>query len=109
MPGTPEEDLLEWLEREEERLGFTSIDDALDDITKARDLLYEELGYDITEEQFTGLQHALKTRYEDFPAIGVEMKRFEQPWGYQTIYRDILSKQFISGESVRAALEILRG
>jgi len=109
MAGTPEEDLLAWLEREEERLGFTAVDDGLSDIDKARDLLYDELGYDVTEDQFRGLQNALTTRYEEFPAVGVGYSRIEQMWGYQPVYRDITTGRFISGESVRAALDFLRG
>lgn len=109
MAGTPEEDLLGWLEREEERLGFTSIDDALSDIQKARDLFYDELGYDITDEQFRALGNALTTRYEELPAIGVTYARIEQPWGYQPVYRDIVTGRFVAGVDVRAALGTLRG
>ena len=109
MAGTPEEDLLAWLEREEERLGFTSIDDALSDIHKARDLFYDELGYDVTDEQFGGLNQALTTRYEELPAIGVSYSRIEQAWGYQPVYRDITTGRFISGGDVRSGLATLRG
>lgn len=108
MAGTPEEDLLAWLEREEERLGFTSVDDALADISKARDLFYDELGYDITDDQFRGLQDALTTRYEELPAVGVSYGRVEQMWGYQPVYRDVATGRFVSGADVRAALEFLR-
>ena len=109
MAGTPEEDLLAWLEREEERLGFTSVDDALGDIERARDLFYDELGYDITDDQFKGLADALGTKYEEFPAIGVSYGRVEQAWGYQPVYRDITTGRFTSGADVSAALAVLRG
>ena len=109
MAGTPEEDLLAWLEREEEQLGFTSVDNALGDIQKARDLFYDELGYDMTNDQFQGLQDALFTRYEELPSIGVEYRRVEQPWGYQPTYRNIITGRFVSGVDVRSALSILRG
>ncbi len=109
MAGTPEEDLLGWLEREEERLGFTSIDDVLEDIQKARDLFYDELGYDMTDDQFSGLKDALTTRYEDLPAIGVTYSRIEQSWGYQPVYRDATTGKFQSGADVRSALDFLRG
>jgi len=109
MAGTPEEDLLAWLEREEERLGFTSVDDALGDITRARDLFYDELGYDITDDQFRGLSGANYSRYEELPAIGVSYGRVEQPWGYQPVYRDITTGRFTSGGDVRSALATLRG
>lgn len=109
MAGTPEEDLLAWLEREEERLGFTSVDDALTDISRARDLFYDELGYDVTDDQFKGLQDALYTRYDELPVIGIEYSRIEQSWGYQPVYRDIITGRFISGQAVRDALDFLRG
>jgi len=109
MVGTPEEDLLAWLEREEERLGFTSVDNALIDITKARDLFYNELGYDITDNQFRGLQDALNIRYEELPAVGVSYERVEQSWGYQPVYKDIVTGRFTSGSAVREALDFLRG
>ncbi|GAH64923.1 unnamed protein product, partial [marine sediment metagenome] len=88
MAGTPEEDLLAWLEREEERLGFTSVDDALTDISKARDLFYDELGYDVTDDQFGGLQAALYTRYDELPAIGVSYMRIEQEDGSHILMWD---------------------
>ena len=109
MAGTPEEDLMAWLEREEERLGFTSVDDGLSDISKARDLFYDELGYDITDDQFKGLGNALNTRYTELPAIGVNYSRIEQSWGYQPVYRDLITGRFVSGADVSAALDILRG
>jgi len=109
MAGTPEEDLLAWLEREEERLGFTSVDDAMEDIQRARDLFYDELGYDVTDSQFIGLQDALTIRYTELPSIGVAYSRVEQAWGYQPIYRDTVTGRFISGSDVRSALSTLRG
>ena len=108
MAGTPEEDLLAWLEREEENLGFTSVEGGLSDIAKARDLFYDELGYDITDGQFKGLQDALVMRYEELPTIGVSYSRVEQPWGYQPSYRDMITGRFVSGTDVRSALEVLR-
>ena len=109
MAGTPEEDLLAWLEREEERLGFTAVEGGLSDIEKARDLFYDELGYDVTEEQFGGLQHALMTRYEELPAIGISYGRIERAWGYQPFYRDMTTGKFVSGTDVKSALDALRG
>ena len=109
MAGTPEEDLLGWLEREEERLGFTSIDDGLTDIAKARALFYDELGYDVTDDQFKGLKDALTMRYEEFPSISISYSRVEQAWGYQPVYRDSVTGRFVSGADVRSALTTLRG
>jgi len=108
MAGTPEEDLLEWLEREEENLGFTAIEDALQDIEKARRLLFDELGYDLTEEQFSGLRGALETKYESLPSISVSHKRVEQKWGYQDVYRDVVTGRYVSGTDVWALLGAIR-
>lgn len=104
MAGTPEEDLLAWLDREEETVGLSSLEDAMGDIETARSLLYDELGYDITEAQFAGLRDALTTRYEELPSIGVSYQRVEQTWGMQSIYRDIVTGRFVSGEDVYSLL-----
>lgn len=108
MAGTPEEDLLSWLDREEERLGFDALDDAMGDIEVARSLLYDELGYDITDAQFEGLRDALMTRYEELPTVGVEYGRIEHDWGYQTTYRDIVSGRFVSPDDVYGLLSLAR-
>ena len=108
MAGTPPEDLLAWLEREEENLGFTSVEEALTDIQKARVAFFKELGYEMKEEQFEGLKSALYSRYEEFPSISIEYGRIEQKWGYQPVYRDVITGRFVSGSDVRALLEQLR-
>lgn len=108
MAGTPEEDLLGWLEREEERLGFSTMQDALGDVERARALLYDELGYDITEAQFDALRGASTLRYEELPSISVTYSRIEYPWGYQDIYRDIVTGRFLSGEDVFTLLSGVR-
>jgi len=109
MAGTPEEDLLGWLEREEESLGFSEVQDALGDIEKARSLLYDELGYDITEAQFDALSSASYLRYEELPTIGVSYSRLERSWGYQDIYRDITSGRLVSAEDVFSLISTIRG
>jgi len=108
MAGTPEEDLLGWLEREEERLGFSTMQDGLTDIELARQLLYDELGYDLTEAQFESLTHASMLRYEELPSIGVSYGRAEQPWGWQDIYRDVVTGRFVSAEDVYSLLATIR-
>jgi len=108
MAGTSEEDLLAWLEREEERLGFTTVEEGLTDIEKARDLFYEELGYDITEEQFGALRQAEYLRYEELPGIGVGFERIEYPWGYREAYRDVVTGRFVSKVDVFDLLATIR-
>lgn len=108
MAGTPEEDLLAWLEREEERLGFTGVEDGLTDIAKARDLFYDELGYDITESQFAGLKDAQYLRYEELPSISISYGRIEQPWGFQDTYRDVVTGRFMAKVDVFDLLATIR-
>jgi len=108
MAGTPEEDLLGWLEREEERLGFSDVENALSDISAARDLFYDELGYDLTDAQFGALKDAQFLREEELPTIAVEHTRVEQAWGYQDIYRDTITGRFVSSEDVFSLLATIR-
>lgn len=109
MAVTSEEKYMDWLDREEERLGFTAIEDAMGDIEDARALFYEELGYDMTEGQFLALKGTLQTRYEEFPAISITFERIEQKWGYQPAYRDITTGRFVSREDVYSLLTTIRG
>jgi len=108
MAGTPEEDLLGWLEREEQRLGFGAVDTGLEDLDKARDLFYDELGYDVTESQFEALKGAVYTRYEELPSIGITYDRYEQPWGFQDTYRDVITGRFTAKEDVFNLLATIR-
>ena len=105
---TPEEDLLSWLEREEEQLGYTRLEDALTDIDKARDLLFDELGYDMTEGQFAALKQASFTRYEELPTVSISFERIEQKWGFQTTYRDTITGRFVAREDVFSLLATIR-
>lgn len=107
--GTPEEDLLAWLDREEENVGLADIEAGLQDIDIARRMFYDELGYDMTEAQFIGLKTALDLRYAEFPAVSVSYTRVEQAWGYQPVYRDVVTGRFVSKENVEAAVSYLRG
>jgi len=108
MAGTPEDDLLAWLEREEELLGFDSVDRSLAEYESARSLFFDELGYDITEGQFEGLKQASVLRYEELPSIGITYERQEQSWGFQNTYRDKISGRFVNKEDVFSLLATLR-
>lgn len=105
---TPEEDLLMWLEREEQELGYTRVEDALTDIEKARELFFRELGYDMSEGQFEALGRASTLRYEELPTIGISFERMEQKWGYQEIYRDVITGRFAAKEDVYSLLATIR-
>jgi hypothetical protein len=78
------------------------------DITTARALLYDELGYDITDAQFDALRGAAALRYEELPSIGITYLRVEQSWGYQDLYRDIATGRFASREDVFSLLDFAR-
>ena len=108
MAGTPEEDLLAWLEREEESLGFASVESGLQDIDRARDLFFDELGYNLTDDQFAGLQAASYLRYEELPTIGISYGRIEQKWGYQATYRDVITGRFATKGDVYSLLATIR-
>lgn len=108
MAGTPEEDLLGWLERAEEKVGFSTMEEALSsDIEEARLMLYGELGY-VTDEQFEAFKSTSILRYEELPSIGISYSRVEQSWGFQDLYRDIVSGQFVAAEDVYSLLSIIR-
>lgn len=106
MAGTPPEDLLEWLLREEETLGIDAVERGLIDIEAARALLYEELGYDPTESQLAGFQEAGQLKYERLPAVGVGFERVAFPWGYQPRYRDIVTGRYIGKADVSALIAL---
>ncbi|GAI86688.1 unnamed protein product [marine sediment metagenome] len=96
MPKEPAERYMEWLEREEERLGIAATQRASMDIEEAREMLYEELGYDPTESQLSTFMELGKARYEIMPEIGITAYRFERPYGYQMVYQDVKTTLFIS-------------
>lgn len=111
MAGTPEEDLLGWLEREEEVLGFGDVEDALGDIQTARDLFFDELGYDMTESQYQGLKDAQFLRYDELPSVSTSYSRVYNPSfaGYQDVYRDTATGRFVAKADVYSLLSTIRG
>lgn len=104
MAGTPPEDLLEWLLREEEKLGAERVSRATMDIEEAKRLLEEELGPDYTEAQATAFQEAGMLAYEKLPQVGASFERLVMPWGYQSVYRDVITGRYVSREDVWSAL-----
>ena len=111
MAGTPEEDLLGWLEREEEELGFADVENALTDIGKARALFYDSLGMEMTDDQFAGLKDAQFLRYDELPSISTSFERIYHKSfaGYQESYRDTMTGRFVSKEDVYSLLGTIRG
>lgn len=104
MAGTPPEDVLEWLTREEERLGTEAVERATLDIDEARKLLYSELGYDPTESQLEAWMRAGTTKYETLPQLGVELIPLKRPWGTQFSYYDYARHRFTKVETVIEAI-----
>lgn len=104
MPKEPEERYLEWMEREEEMVGFDWCVRASEDVEEARKLLYSELGYEPTEAQTKSFMEAGVRRYEQLPALGVRHGMVEMKWGYQSTYRDIITGRYIKAADVVSAL-----
>lgn len=96
---------MEWLEREEERLGIVTTQRATTDIEEAKKMLYGELGYEPSETQVSTFMEMGKARYEIMPEVGVTSLRFERPWGYQTTYRDVTTGKFISYAETTARIK----
>jgi len=96
MPKEPAERYMEWLEREEERLGIAATQRGTMDITEAKAMLADELGYEPTEGQLDTFMMTGKARYEVMPEVGVTSRMFERPWGRQMTYRDVATGKFIS-------------
>ena len=108
MAGTPEEDLLEWLERAEEHVGFSELQDVLlIPFAEAQEMLYKQLGY-VAEGSFEALKEASTLRYEELPSIGVSYKLVEHGWGRQSTYRDVITGRFVSGEDAFSLLNTIR-
>ena len=103
------EDCLEWLEREEEHYGYAEFSDAMEEIDKARALFYEELGYELKDEQYAVLKAAQIIRYEELPLASVTYERMEYPGGLQDFYRDIASGQRVAREDVFSLLNTIFG
>lgn len=106
MPKAPEERYMEWLIRVEEEFGLAATQRGTLEIEEARRLLYEELGFEPTESQVSSFMMFGKARYEIMPEIGIMSYRFERPWGYQMVYRDIPTGRFISYPEVTERLRI---
>jgi len=96
MPKEPAERYMEWLEREEERLGIGATARATEDVEAAKRLLYEELGFDPSEAQVSAFMDIGKARYEIMPEVNITSARLERPWGFQTSYRDVRTGRFTS-------------
>lgn len=107
MAGTPPEDLLEWLLREEENLGVDVVERATLDMEAARELLYRELGYEIKDEHARAFMEAGRLKYEKLPEVSISFECLPQPWGYQSVYRDIATGRFIKREDVSAAIDVV--
>lgn len=104
MAGTPPEDLLEWLLREEEILGTTYTETAMLEYESARRMLFDELGYDPTGLQVTSVMEAAQMKYEILPQLGVSLLATERPWGTQYQYYDYATHRFVSTKGVMEAV-----
>jgi len=108
MAGTPEEDLLAWLEREEEAVGFAAFEEAMTDFQKARVMYFEQVGLDMSEDQFAALTAVGYTRYVELPAAGVTFTLRETKAGWYAQYKYEPTGQFISSEAAFGLLAMER-
>ena|SRR3990172_5948348 len=100
MTDTPE--IAAWLTRFEKRFGETQTASALQQLRAARELFYNELGYNITRRQFEALKGESDFREGPFKELGIKV---EQGRTYrdkehrdivnQQNYRDIKTGQFM--------------
>lgn len=104
MAGTPPEDLLEWLTREEEKLGLTRMTRATVDIDEARELLHRELGYEPSESQVSGFMGAGEAKYEVLPTLGVEIHPVVEKWGTRYRYYDFATRKWARISDVMEAV-----
>ena len=108
MAGTPPEDLMEWLLREEERLGADTTERMLADIEFLKEQLTEELGgFAPTDAQIGGFIEASQLLRERLPEIGVSFTPFIRRGKVFYQYRDLVTQQFMSAEDVWSALGLL--
>lgn len=106
MPKEPQERYMEWLSRKEEELGVGRLMGFLADWEACEAELSEEAGRRVEFHEVEAFMTWGKARYEVMPEVGVTSYRFERPWGFQMVYRDILTGRFMS---YTATSERIRG
>uniref|UniRef100_A0A6H2A525 Uncharacterized protein n=1 Tax=viral metagenome TaxID=1070528 RepID=A0A6H2A525_9ZZZZ len=108
MAGTPPEDLMEWLLREEERLGADTTERMLADIDVLKEQLREELGgLPPTANQLAGFLEAGHLIREKLPELGIQFTPYFRRGYVYYQYRDIVSQQWMSAKDVWSALGLL--
>jgi hypothetical protein len=101
MTDTPE--MTEWLNRikiwyNEKGIPTKSVYKSLDNLGDARQLLHQNLGYDITRKQFEGLKEAREAEAPQYQ-VKIETIRYKDKYTagrvhYRTVYRNGLG-QFV--------------
>jgi hypothetical protein len=104
MPASPEERYLEWLDREEEKLGADFMERATFDIDTFRQMLADELTPEALAGNIQAIIDTADTKYRDLGEVGLSFERIKQAWGYQPAYRDLETGQFISREEMNRRL-----
>ena len=93
MTDMPE--IAEWLTRFEKRFGANETASALGRLSDARDLFYDELGYNVTRKQFEALNQGENEKNQYLIELNIRAetgRKFTHKDGsvtYQTNYRDI--------------------
>lgn len=98
------EEMMQWLDREEEVLGIDVLTRATTDVEAARELLYSELGYEPTSKQLSGFMEIAGERYEKMPELGIMHETIWHPkfTYYQPVWR--VKGRFASVAEVRGLL-----
>ena len=99
--GTEAPEIAQWLTRFEKRFGASESRQSMQQLSKARELFFDELGYDLTRKQFEALRSEAneRTQEEILDNVRVETGRkyISKKDGkeyYQTNYRDTRTGRF---------------
>jgi len=104
MPKDPEERYLEWLDREEEKLGTDFMERATFDVDTFRTMLKDELTPEALAGNVQAILDAAETKYRDLGGVGAMFDRLQHAWGSQPIYRDLTTGRFISRDEINRRL-----
>jgi len=108
MTAQSAEAYLDWLEREEQNIGFAEFEEGMADIEKARALWLRHTGMELTDLQYESLKSSQQLRWGEMPKVGARFDIIEHPKLFYTqpVYR--IHGKFASWEQVQALLREAR-
>jgi len=95
------EDLLKWLEREEEEWGVEAMIGRTATEDRIAEWLQEELGIRYSPDLVPRYYEIARAKYEYMPSVAISTAVYERPYGKQLVYRDIATGRFIGFETVQ--------